>query len=78
MVERWKGMPQVLPPVRLLSMKAGKKLLIQLFSLSVVANSSKGTITSSSMSENMSVDSSTQVTGGLPDLCAVNALTMVS
>src|SRR5215210_6234142 len=28
-VERWKGTPQVPPPVWLFSMKAGKKLLIQ-------------------------------------------------
>jgi hypothetical protein len=33
---------------------------------------------SSSISVNMSVDSSTEVAGGLPDLCAVRALTMVS
>jgi hypothetical protein len=27
---------------------------------------------------NMSVDSSTEVTGGVPDLCAVSAFTIVS
>jgi hypothetical protein len=37
-----------------------------------------GTMASSSISVNMSVDSSTEVTGGLPALCAVRALTMVS
>jgi hypothetical protein len=71
-------MPQVLPPVRLFSMKAGKKLFIQLFSSPFLANSSNGTTASSSISENMSVDRSTQMTGGLPDLCAVSALTIVS
>jgi hypothetical protein len=39
---------------------------------------SMGTMASSSISVNMSVDSSTDVTGGVPDLCAVSALTMVS
>ena len=78
MVERWNGMPQVLPPVRLFSMKAGKNFPIQLFSASLLASSSNGTTASSSMSENMSVDNSMLVTGGLPDLWAISALTMVS
>ncbi len=78
MVERWNGMPQVFPPVWLFCMKAGKKLLIQFFSASDLAKSSNGTIASSSIKENMSVERRTHVVGGLPDLWAVSALTMVS
>ena len=37
-----------------------------------------GAMASSSISVNMSVDSSTEVAGALPDLLAVSALTMVS
>ncbi len=77
-MERWKGAPQVLPPVWLLSMKAGKKLFSQALSSSVLTKSSIGTMASSSMRVNMSVESSTEVVGGLPLLCAVSALTMVS
>jgi hypothetical protein len=47
-------------------------------SSAVLTKLSIGTIASSSISVNMSVDSSTEVTGGVPDLCAVSALTMVS
>jgi hypothetical protein len=43
-----------------------------------VTKLSIGTIASSSISVNMSVDSSTEVTGGSPLLCAVSALTIVS
>ena len=78
MVERWKGMPQVLPPVWLLSMKAGKKLFIQALSSALVAASSKGMMASSSMRVNMSVESSTDICGGSPLLRAVSTLTMVS
>ena len=52
-------MPQVLPPVWLLSMKAGKKLLSQAWSSALLAMSSNGTIASSSISVNMSVESRT-------------------
>ena len=76
MVERWNGMPQVLPPVWLFSMKAGKKLASHFLSSSVLMKSSIGTIASSSISVNMSVESSTEVTGGVPLLCAVSALVM--
>ena len=78
MVERWNGMPQVLPPVWLFAMNAGKKLLSHFRSLSPRAKSSNATMASSSISENMSVDSSTEVTGAVPLLCAVSALAMVS
>ena len=78
MVERWNGTPQVLPPVRLFSMKAGKKLAIHFLSSSVFTNGSIGTIASSSIKVNMSVESSTEVTGGVPLLCAVSALVMLS
>ena len=71
-------MPQVLPPVWLLSMKAGKKLLSQAWSSALVAIVSKGTIASSSMSVNMSVESSTDICGGSPLLSAVSTLTIVS
>lgn len=77
-MERWNGMPQVLPPVWLFSMKPGKKLASHFLSSSVLMKSSKGTIASSSISVNMSVESSTESTGGVPLLCAVSALTMVS
>ncbi len=77
-MERWNGTPQVLPPVWLLSMKAGKKLDSHLRSSSVFTNSSIGTIASSSIRVNMSVESSTDMTGGTPLLCAVSALTIVS
>ena len=78
MVERWNGMPQVLPGVRLFSMNAGKKLAIHFLSSSVLMKPSIGTIASSSISVNMSVESSTDVTGGVPLLCAVSALAMLS
>ena len=61
MVERWNGMPQVLPPVWLFSMKAGKKLVSHALSSAVLTTSSKGTIASSSISVNMSVESSIAV-----------------
>src|SRR5215470_10486999 len=77
-VERWKGTPQVLPAVWLLSMKAGKKLFSQVLSSSDLLKSSMGTTASSSISVNISVDNNTEVVGGLPLLCAVKALTMVS
>ena len=78
MVERWNGTPQILPPVWLFAMKAGKKLAIHFLSSSVFRKSLIGTIASSSISVNMSVDSSTEVTGGVPLLCAVSALVMLS
>jgi hypothetical protein len=59
-------------------MKAGKKLFSHARSSSVFTNPSIGTIASSSISVNMSVESSTEVTGGVPLLWAVSALTMVS
>jgi hypothetical protein len=37
-----------------------------------------GTIASSSISVNMSVERRTEVTGGVPLLCAVSALAMLS
>ena len=46
-------------------MNAGKKLSSHFLSLSLRARSSNGTIASSSISENMSVDSSTDVTGAV-------------
>ena len=78
MVERWNGMPQVLPPVWLLAMNAGKKLFIQALSSALLAMSSNGTIASSSIRVYMSVESSTEVTGGVPLLFAVSALTIDS
>jgi hypothetical protein len=42
------------------------------------ASESIGTMASSSISENMSVESSTAMCGGLPLLAAVIALTMLS
>jgi hypothetical protein len=67
-----------LPSVWLFIMKAGKKLFSQARSASVLTKPSTGTIASSSISVNMSVDSRTEVTGGVPLLCAVSALTIVS
>jgi hypothetical protein len=64
--------------VRLFSIKAGKKLFSQARSASLFKKPSIGTIASSSISENMSVESSTDVVGGVPLLCAVSILTMVS
>ena len=77
-VERWNGMPQVLPPVWLFSMKAGKNDLAQALSASVLSRSSKGVTASSSINVNMSVDSRTATSGGLPLFRAVSALTKVS
>ena len=77
-VERWKGMPQVLPPVWLLSMKAGKKPFIHALSSALVARSSKGMMASSSMSVNMSVESRTDIWGASPLLSAVSTFTIVS
>ena len=71
-------MPQVLPPVWLLSMKAGKKLSSQAWFSAPRAMSSKGKIASSSINVNMSVDSSTDTCGGSPLLSAVSALSRVS
>src|SRR5437762_101921 len=51
-------------------MKAGKKLCSHASSSAVFTKSSIGTIASSSISVNMSVDSNTDVVGGLPLLCA--------
>ncbi len=59
-------------------MKAGKKEASHFLSSSVFTKLSKGTIASSSISVNMSVESSTEVTGGVPLLWAVSALTIVS
>src|SRR5215831_3447601 len=52
-------------------MKAGKKLFSQALSSSVLMKSSMGVTASSSISVNMSVESSTEVVGGLPLLWAV-------
>src|SRR5262249_39711855 len=78
MVERWNGMPHVLPPVWLFFMNAGKNDLIHAGSSGAFASSSQGRIASSSMSVNMSVDRRMAVVGGSPLLFAVSALTMVS
>ncbi len=78
MVERWNGMPQVLPPVWLFSMKAGKNDFAQALSASVFKRSSNGAMASSSISENMSVESKTAMSGGSPLLNAVSALARVS
>src|SRR6266849_2918748 len=77
-VERWNGMPHVLPPVRLLSMKAGKKLASHALSSAVLITSSKGITASSSISVNMSVESRIAVCGASPLLTAVSTLTIVS
>ena len=61
-----------------MSMKAGKKLFIQALSSALVARSSNGMTASSSISVNMSVESSTDIWGGSPLLSAVRTLTMVS
>jgi hypothetical protein len=71
-------MPQVLPPVWLFSMNPGKKLFSHAWSASVLIISSHGTIASSSISVYMSVESSTETTGGSPALFAVSALTIDS
>ncbi len=71
-------MPQVLPPVWLFSMKAGKKLFSHAWSSGDLIRSSKGTIASSSISVNMSVDSRIDVTGASPLLTAVSALVIES
>src|SRR5215471_2234604 len=63
MVERWNGMPHVLPPVWLFFMKAGKNDLSH---------------ASSSMSVNMSVERRMAVVGGSPLLLAVSPFTIVS
>src|SRR6476661_3034107 len=65
-VERWNGTPQVLPPVWLFSMNALWKLPSHALSSAVLTKVSIGTMASSSISVNMSVDSSTDVTGGEP------------
>ena len=59
-------------------MNAGKKDFIQAASSGARASSSQGTIASSSMSVNMSVDSKMAVVGGSPLLWAVSALTTLS
>ena len=59
-------------------MNAGKKLLSQARSSALVAIASNGTIASSSIRVNMSVESSTDIWGGSPLLSAVSAFTMVS
>ncbi len=71
-------MPQVWPPVWLFFMKAGKKLPSHFLSSSLLMKPSKGMTASSSISVNMSVESSTESWGGVPLLCAVSALTMLS
>ena len=71
-------MPHVLPPVWLFFMKPGKKLWIHAWSWAPGASSSNGTIASSSISVNMSVDRRIAVTGGSPLFSAVSALTIVS
>ena len=58
-------------------MNAGKKLLSHAWS-SGFRTSSNGTIASSSMSVNMSVDRMIAVCGGSPLFIAVSALTIVS
>jgi hypothetical protein len=50
-VDRWNGMPHVLPPVRLFSMKAGKKLSSHARSSALLMNSSRGAMASASMRE---------------------------
>ena len=71
-------MPQVLPPVWLFFMKAGKNDFSHACSSAALVSSSHGTIASSSISVNMSVESKIAVVGGSPLLCVVSALTMLS
>eukprot|EP01022_Parablepharisma_sp_SALTPOND_P021792 TRINITY_DN435_c5_g1_i1.p1 TRINITY_DN435_c5_g1~~TRINITY_DN435_c5_g1_i1.p1 ORF type:complete len:766 (+),score=253.47 TRINITY_DN435_c5_g1_i1:968-3265(+) len=78
MVERWKGMPQVLPSVWLFSMKPLQKPSIHFLSSALLARLSMETMAPSSISVNRSVDSSTASVGGVPPLKAVSALTMLS
>src|SRR5262249_6913560 len=78
MVERWNGMPHVLPPVWLFFMNAGMNDFIHAASSAPLASSSHGTMASSSISVNMSVERRIAVVGGSPLLWAVSAFTIVS
>jgi hypothetical protein len=59
-------------------MKPGKKLASHALSSGVFTMSSNGTIASSSISVNMSVDKRIDVTGGSPLLTAVRAFAIDS
>jgi len=79
MVERWNGMPQVLPAARLLAIRAGKNPSIQAGSSRAAAlTSSNGTIASASIRVYMSAANSTAMSGGVPALWPVSDLANAS